>query len=833
MENQSLDNNSEQQSSSNAEEKDFKLNNDENIPITSMSSTETDSPSTADNKVRHFKKTLIMQTLTDDESADIADSQSKVQTKTNSKMTTKSVGEDKTSSNNNENTLSNVENNCNMNEKNNVDEKKTCPPNKMDSINQINDESTSNNDHGDKMEVTKTADEQVIQNGESKFESEQESESEKNTGDDDHNEHNQQTENSDQVMIAENEDEDEVKPSDLLKVDFSIKSLSGRNDSSDDESKAFSSRGDESACDSEDLNTTNGTNVTGNKDDGSSSKNISNNSEFDFRRPSIGGLVNSSSSVLSPSSTNSNTNYGSVGDIPQMVTHVGRKPLNGPPCSLKTLVDDGILSPMDGALTYEIMGSKFTGDLLANGFIRTSGTSHIFANPSSWANYCRLTLSNTVKDHKTFGSAWSIIRYLGKRLDSYKLRWYRKQKKQYHGPSLNFNENGGASVGHRRRSSGGNSMTNGHGDMYPHLTNNGTLPINNHTSNMNGSFNSSHLFNTQSLMTNGHEMKSLSSYMSRDRLWKFDKLSIGDVELNNEDIHSESEVINFTTIDLENKDSTLKDGMKVAAVPFNSVLCLQPFSVTVATNVFLLVDFHSHMISGEIYGYLGGHWDSRGQHLTIIQAFPMFSPEVDSEKMQNQIANIKKSLQCRSMSLVGWYHSHVDSVPHPSVADIKRQLSYQKAMISGAGQKINVEYQPVVGLITSPYYKKASNLASLNQLFWVMPLFVHNCRDFGRPMQLAYNTVRDHFLTQDLLVEMRLLATHFSSHSKVVDFSQHYQWESSNWEKFQESLKSKLPRDLLEFDPNDSSSTTIQALTHFWQFVKGLLYFSNSQSKDS
>lgn len=45
----------------------------------------------------------------------------------------------------------------------------------------------------------------------------------------------------------------------------------------------------------------------------------------------------------------------SMSQMPQMVTHVGRKPLNGPPCSLKTLVDDNILDPLDGSLTYEIM----------------------------------------------------------------------------------------------------------------------------------------------------------------------------------------------------------------------------------------------------------------------------------------------------------------------------------------------------------------------------------------------------------------------------------------------------------------------------------------------
>lgn len=139
------------------------------------------------------------------------------------------------------------------------------------------------------------------------------------------------------------------------------------------------------------------------------------------------------SPINSPYGGNSSSSFTTLPEMPTMVTHVGRKPLNGPPCSLKTLVDDGILDPLEGSLTYEILGSKFTGDLLSNGFIRMSATAQVFANPSSWANFCRSTIPSAIKEGKNYGSAWSIIRYLGKRLDSYKLRWYRKQKKSFAG----------------------------------------------------------------------------------------------------------------------------------------------------------------------------------------------------------------------------------------------------------------------------------------------------------------------------------------------------------------------------------------------------------------
>lgn len=99
-----------------------------------------------------------------------------------------------------------------------------------------------------------------------------------------------------------------------------------------------------------------------------------------------------------------------------------------------------------------------------------SGTNQVFANPSSWANYCRSTIPSTSKDHKNYGSAWSIIRYLGKRLDSYKLRWYRKQKKQF---TL------GGTIINGQNCSVNTPTVIGSGNNTPvnHLNNNNSIPI--------------------------------------------------------------------------------------------------------------------------------------------------------------------------------------------------------------------------------------------------------------------------------------------------------------------------------------------------------------------
>lgn len=72
-------------------------------------------------------------------------------------------------------------------------------------------------------------------------------------------------------------------------------------------------------------------------------------------------------------------------------------------------------------------GTQFMGDLLPNGHIRWTENKQVFSTPSSWVNHCK-RIVNPENTGKT-SSAWSSIRYQGKRLDSYKLRWYRRQKK--------------------------------------------------------------------------------------------------------------------------------------------------------------------------------------------------------------------------------------------------------------------------------------------------------------------------------------------------------------------------------------------------------------------
>ena len=70
----------------------------------------------------------------------------------------------------------------------------------------------------------------------------------------------------------------------------------------------------------------------------------------------------------------------------------------------------------------------------------------------------------------------------------------------------------------------------------------------------------------------------------------------------------------------------------------------------------------------------------------------------------------------------------------------------------------------------------------------------------------------------------RMLATHYAAKSKFVNFNEKYRSEVTFWEKLQASLKPRLPRDLIVSEElTEQNQIQMQALAHFWTFLKSLL----------
>ncbi|CAG2057326.1 unnamed protein product [Timema podura] len=188
----------------------------------------------------------------------------------------------------------------------------------------------------------------------------------------------------------------------------------------------------------------------------------------------------------------------------------------------------------------------------------------------------------------------------------------------------------------------------------------------------------------------------------------------------------------------------------VECTPFSSLGKIQPFLVSMATNAVLVMDFHSHLTTSEVVGYLAGHWDVNAHNLAITHAFPCRSRLADRELAPLVEADIYRAIDQRHLTLVGWYHSHPTTNATPTLRDIDAQLDYEIRMKGNS----DASYTPCVGVICSPYNKETQSMESSIVSYWVMPPPETKPHEYGKPMLMSYSVVQDQFLSQDALNEM-------------------------------------------------------------------------------
>ncbi|PSN55433.1 hypothetical protein C0J52_05687 [Blattella germanica] len=195
----------------------------------------------------------------------------------------------------------------------------------------------------------------------------------------------------------------------------------------------------------------------------------------------------------------------------------------------------------------------------------------------------------------------------------------------------------------------------------------------------------------------------------------------------------------------------------VESTPFSTMGKIQPFLVSMATNAVLVMDFHCHLTTSEVVGYLAGHWDVNAHNLAITHAFPCRSRLADRELAPLVEADIYRAIEQRHLTLVGWYHSHPFAAATPTLRDIDAQLDYQIRMKGNS----DASYTPCVGVICSPYNHDCPSLESSIVSYWVMPPPETKPHEYGKPMLMSYSVVQDQFLSQDALNEMTTLTSKF------------------------------------------------------------------------
>eukprot|EP01119_Soliformovum_irregulare_P002238 TRINITY_DN12522_c0_g1_i1.p1 TRINITY_DN12522_c0_g1~~TRINITY_DN12522_c0_g1_i1.p1 ORF type:complete len:725 (-),score=166.28 TRINITY_DN12522_c0_g1_i1:62-2236(-) len=144
--------------------------------------------------------------------------------------------------------------------------------------------------------------------------------------------------------------------------------------------------------------------------------------------------------------------------------------------------------------------------------------------------------------------------------------------------------------------------------------------------------------------------------------------------------------------DLEEQE--LNPEEQVRAHPYSNG---QPFLLEVSAAAQFLIDLHAHLYNREIIGYLTGEWDPKDRVVRVTNAFPVKASEssrtsvemdpVHSVEVRNRIEQEFKT------QVVGWYHSHPNFTPDPSLRDVENHWKNQQMWGD----------QPFIGAIVTPW----------------------------------------------------------------------------------------------------------------------------------
>ncbi|KAJ8320924.1 hypothetical protein KUTeg_002511, partial [Tegillarca granosa] len=275
--------------------------------------------------------------------------------------------------------------------------------------------------------------------------------------------------------------------------------------------------------------------------------------------------------------------------------------------------------------SFKKWGKKFYGDLLPNGRIKMAEAKESFSSPTAWALYCK----KLVNPEKRSRCGWGMVYYKGKKLELWKSVWMHNHT--LNNAAVNHDSksprNLGADLGTNGeqngrilmpKSSSENTSYTGNLldtdsvplDLTPKPAHTGTALSNGNKSMQRSSVDdSSYQEEALNLSLKGPSPES----ESRSRL---------KMESNNSNNNNNSgEKVSIKHSSLKKRSQNIDPNTLVECETFDCLGKIQPFTVSIATNSLLLMDFHCHLTSSEVVGYLGGKWDPKTQHLSIIQAF--------------------------------------------------------------------------------------------------------------------------------------------------------------------------------------------------------------------
>ncbi|XP_032242606.1 MPN domain-containing protein [Nematostella vectensis] len=506
-----------------------------------------------------------------------------------------------------------------------------------------------------------------------------------------------------------------------------------------------------------------------------------------------------------------------------------RKPrsfLTGRGVTLAMLMEDGIMQPGEKLLSIDYLGQKFQADLLPDGKIKWPEANKVFNSPSAWAIYCK----KLVNPSKKSGCGWASVKYKGRKLDQYKSTWFRKQRAQTSdgdasltspkstseqmSPSTSLTSPTRATAAASVPTSAEKASSSV--KLAPAL---GPRPVGRPRLNPlpRGP---SRPVGRPRLKSPAPGIRKISSpsmtaslgFPSPSPVASGQMSPTGTPLLRLPSPHIKSPLATELPVPLTSpttpsskkrsvrtrlsvKHSTVKPDSDphtlVELVNFTTTGRMQPFSIDISTNCLLLMDYHCHLTTSEVTGYLAGRWDPQTHHMKILQAFPCRCRFQDKENAPKVEDELHQAIGKRGMHLVGWYHSHPSYQADPSVQDIKSQLRYQHALQQG----LSGPQEPCLGLIISPYDTYKPTKESTFRAFWVQRTQEGTPDSLGIPMHMNFNVQQDQFLSQDLLNELRWTWSFYKGSPDIINFNNMWYSNQTFLDKVKASLIKKFPTD--------------------------------------
>jgi len=257
-------------------------------------------------------------------------------------------------------------------------------------------------------------------------------------------------------------------------------------------------------------------------------------------------------------------------------------------------------------------------------------------------------------------------------------------------------------------------------------------------------------------------------------------------------------------------DDRGQDLQMVTCSKYNGRSRKQPFEITITRAAELVMDFHAHLCSDEIIGFLGGVYDASSETLRITRALPARQIRqehagVEVELDPESVPAIVETLTANGERVVGWYHSHPVFATQPSLRDIENQFAYQLMFSSDADAQ---DKAPFVGAIVGPYDEQNDSSASDVRMFHCVLSAVD---DEPEPFELATRAAEaDDVVGEDVLLEMNKLADRFrlcestedestplspiDLNATPIELTGHWRDGKTRLRKLTESIRTRLPK---------------------------------------